>query len=96
MEAHWHEASDFDRSWGLMVGVGWLGLQFELPLIVKIRHRKIAQYGEKSGEAAMKEEKEEASRETTTRAWASRNPTQHRGEDMRWLEGEKEEEFWFY
>lgn len=44
----------------------------------------------------MKEEKEEASRETTTRAWASRNPTQHRGEDMRWLEGEKEEEFWFY
>lgn len=44
----------------------------------------------------MKEEKEEASQKRTTRAWVLENPTQHRGEDVRWLEGEKEEEFWFY
>lgn len=72
-EALGHEASDSDRSWGLMLGVGWPGLQFELPL-VKIRHRKIAQYGEKSKEAAMKEEKEAASQHRTMRAWASRKP----------------------
>lgn len=57
-----------------MLGVGWPQLQFELPLVVKIRRRKIAQYSEKSKKAAMKEEKEEASQERTVRAWASRKP----------------------
>lgn len=69
---------DLDRSWGLTLGAGWPGLRSQLPLIVKIRHRKIAQYGElkkyKEKAAAMKEEKEEASRKITMRNWASRKP----------------------
>ena len=41
VEAPWHEAADADRSWAL--GRGRPALQASPPLVVKIRHRKIAQ-----------------------------------------------------
>lgn len=44
----------------------------------------------------MKEEKQRGREREPRAPVLPENPTRYRGEDMRWLEGEKEEDFWFY